>query len=271
MTIRFVQSQLSAASSIIFIATLIGCAPVGSGNPDPARSLSSEENLTYVVPTPRASNSPNVNICQGLTSVDGIDVSPWNPNINWPQVKMGGRDFAFIKATEGDNYVSPVFRSDWAAAKNSGVLRGAYHFFRPSDDPVAQARLFLNTMGTLGADDLPVVFDWEVSDGVSASVQIQRAQIWLDIVEEATGKIPIIYTGPSFWNSLGNPPQFVRYALFIANYQVSCPWIPAPWSDWTFWQQGDNGVVSGINGNVDDDVFNGSLQELKQFARQGYL
>ena len=263
---NFWQSRLVQSFILLSTLALSACAPAFDATEGSRAIASLEEEMPIV---PRSSDSPNLNICSSSSTVPGVDVSAWQPNINWSQVKLAGKDFVFIKATEGDNYISPPFAGDWAEAREAGILRGAYHFFRPSADPVAQAELFLNTMGALGLEDMPAVLDWEVTDGVSPSVQIQRAKIWLDIVEAATGKIPIIYTGPSFWNQLGNPEEFARYALFIANYEVMCPWIPAPWSEWTFWQQGDNGAVGGIAGNTDINVFNGDLAELKRFSRRG--
>lgn len=251
------------------MVAIVGCSPIGSVS-DRYLANSSIETLNFTPPTPRASSAPNLNICQGPNTVAGIDVSPWNGRINWPRVKMAGKDFVFIKATEGSGYVSTTFDYDWAQSKAAGVLRGAYHFFRPQDDAVQQAELFLETMGELGLDDLPAVLDWEVSDSVSVATQIQKALTWLQIVEQATGKIPIIYVSPSFWNSLGNPQSFIRYSLWIANYQVSCPWVPAPWSRWTFWQTGDSGSVDGIASNTDTNLFNGTLADLRNFARRGF-
>jgi lysozyme len=89
------------------------------------------------------------------------------------------------------------------------------------------------------------------------------------LVEAATGKRPIIYAGPAFFNALGNPQEFAEYPLFIANYDVTCPDIPPPWGGWTFWQSGDSSKVSGVVSDADSDVFNGSSEQLLQFARTG--
>lgn len=149
------------------------------------------------------------------------------------------------------------------------MIRGAYHYFHPSADPVQQANLFLSTIGTLESRDLPPVLDWEETDGVALSVVIQNALVWLAQVETATRKLPVIYVSPSFYNHLGNPAQFSKYPLFIANYEVSCPALPPPWNNWTFWQQG-SGPVSGVQATaVDLDLFNGSLGQLQAFASSG--
>jgi lysozyme len=204
--------------------------------------------------------------------VSGVDVSAYDSGTIWSTVQHSGEGYTFIKATEGITYISPDFTSDWAASQKAGLLRGAYHFFHPGDNPTEAAAVFLKTMGTLQASDLPAVLDWEVTDGVSNAVQIQNALIWLNQVETATGKVPIIYVAPAFWNALGNPTSFARYPLYIANYSVTCPTIPPPWSDWVFWQKSESGKVSGVqNTAVDLDVFNGNPQQLTQFAKTGSL
>jgi len=211
---------------------------------------------------------PDVTVCASGDTVTGLDVSDFDPNTNWPAVQSTGRVFTFVKATEGSTFINRDFASDWVAAKNSGFIRGAYHFYHPNIDAAKQANIFLKTMGTLASSDLPPMFDWEISGGVSAEVQIQGALLWLAQVEAATGKTPIIYVAPKFWKALGDTSAFAHYPLFIANYEVSCPNIPAPWTTWSFWQQG-LGPIDGIQANSGDlDVFNGSLAQLQQFAQQ---
>lgn len=259
---------------LIFLSlSLAACGPatVGDSASDALKEQSSNRtpaSENFQIPAPRPSSAGNLSVCKDPNVTMGIDVSPWNPNINWSRVKIAGKNFAFIKATEGNNYISPTYAGDWAATKANGIVRGAYHFFRPGQDPVQQAQLFLQNIGTQEADDMPAMFDWEVTDGVSPSVQIQRALTWLTLVENATGKTPVIYTGPSFWNSLGNPTAFNKYPLFIANYQINCPLVPAPWSKWTFWQYGTFAVDGVPSAVTDSNYFNGTLDDLKAFARR---
>ena len=83
------------------------------------------------------------------TLLTGIDVSAYQPHIDWRAVAAGGDSFAFVKATEGARYVSPVFRVQRDTAKGAGLLVGAYHFARwERDDPEAQAEHFARTIGT---------------------------------------------------------------------------------------------------------------------------
>jgi len=53
---------------------------------------------------------------------------------------------------------------------------------------------------------------------------------------------------------------FGKYPLWIADYGVSQPLIPAGWTKMTMWQYSDS------NGALDLDRFQGTLAELKTFA-----
>ena len=236
------------------ILLLVGCGP--AGDEDDGRLGEAESGVT---------------ICPKGKTVEGLDVSGYQPDTNWTKVKQSGRAFAFIKATEGTGYVNPYFAQDWKGSKAAGVLRGAYHFFHPETDPVAQAKHFVSTVGPLGYDDLPSVIDLEITGGVGAGTIASRTKTFLKEVEDATGKRPILYTYVSFWAStLGNPAGFEGYPLWIANYGVNCPNVPGDWKEWPFWQYTSSGGISGVNGgNVDHNVFNGTLDELIAFATGG--
>jgi lysozyme len=218
-----------------------------------------------------AENAPPVDVsedavvvCPGGSTVEGIDVSEFQGNINWSQVKAAGKQFAFIRVSDG-TYQDPKFATNWAGAKAAGVLRGAYQFFRPEDDPIAIADQFLAKIGTLGPGDLPPVLDVEVTDSQSAATIRTNMEKWLAHVEAKTGRTPFIYVSPGFWPNVGSPNES-HYRLWVANWQVNCPNTPTGWSTWQMWQYADNGSVSGISGAVDLDRFNGSLAQLQAIA-----
>jgi GH25 family lysozyme M1 (1,4-beta-N-acetylmuramidase) len=87
--------------------------------------------------------------------VEGIDVSWYQKKIDWKQM-ANSKVFAFIKATEGTSLEDKLFASNWSGARNAGLLRGAYHFFHPSVDPIEQADFFLSKVATC---ELPPVLD----------------------------------------------------------------------------------------------------------------
>ncbi|HEX8361333.1 MAG TPA: GH25 family lysozyme [Longimicrobium sp.] len=197
-------------------------------------------------------------------SLDGIDVSHWQGTIDWTAVRGSGVDFAFIKATEGATYADPQFARNWAAAADAGVMRGAYHYFRPSVDPVKQAENFLRA-ARIGPNDLPAVLDVETSEGVAGDALLRAVRTWLETVERATGKRPIVYTYPDFWNRYA-AGSIGPYPLWIANYGRDVPQIPIGWNDWTFWQYTSTGRVPGIAGDVDQNRFNGGSAQLAALA-----
>jgi len=206
-----------------------------------------------------------VTVCPGGSVVQGIDVSEFQGSINWTAVKNAGIKFAFIRVSDG-TYQDPNFASNWAGAKAAGILRGAYQFFRASDNPITIADQFLAKMGTLGDGDLPPTLDVEVTDGQSAATIRTNMEAWLAHVEQKTGRTPFIYVSPGFWPNLGSPNES-HYRLWVANWGVSCPSLPAGgWSTWQMWQKADNGSVAGISGAVDTDEFNGSLAQLQVIA-----
>lgn len=211
--------------------------------------------------------------CGKGPTVHGVDVSGYQgSSINWSTVRNAGREFAIAKATEGTGFIDGSFAHNWPGMRAAGVIRGAYHFFRPSVDGAAQGDYFvneINAQGGLAAGDLPPVADVEVSDGMSAATVISRLHAFLDRVQARTGRVPMIYTANFFWGgTLGNP-SFKGYPLWVANYGPSCPYLPNAFGDWVIWQYSDRDSVAGIPGGVDGDVFNGTLDELRAFAGGG--
>lgn len=211
-------------------------------------------------------------ICPASVTTKGIDVSKWQGSINWARVKNAGYAYAFIRVSDGVNYPDPRFATNWANARSAGVIRGAYQFFRPSQNVAAQANLMIQRVGAYRPGDLPPVIDVEADGGLAPSVVAQRVKQWVDLVRAGTGARPIVYTGKYFWrDEVGGSTLVASSPLWIAQYTSLCPDIPAPWTQWKFWQHTDRGRVDGIVGNVDLNKFNGSLAELQTFAANGGL
>jgi uncharacterized protein (TIGR03382 family) len=216
-------------------------------------------------------------VCAHGATVEGVDVSNWNGTIDWNQVKSpGGKVFAVAECGDG-LWVNPTFQGHWSAIKSVGLIRGAYHFFRPNDDPVAQANLVIGQVGRLGSGDLPVMMDVESpAPNPSPAVYNQRLHQFADALEQGTGKRPILYTGKYYWAQYVGTPDFNGYPLWHAQYTTAgCPDIADAWGDWKLWQYRASpypgipgGTCPGISGWVDLDHFNGTLDDLKQFAGQ---
>lgn len=213
-----------------------------------------------------------VEVPSGYT-VHGIDVSKYQGAIDWESVKKLKTksdiniDFVFVKATRGDETVDPKFARNWAAADKHGLARGAYHYFSPGVSGLAQAKNFIKTV-TLLPGDLPPVLDWE-EKGKDGKTSRKEALAWLRAVEKHYGVRPIIYTGAAFYSANIGPgfdvyPLWVSHGPFGTTSDLNIPG-PAVSRKWAFWQFSDKARVSGIKGDVDLNVFNGSKAQLNAY------
>lgn len=197
--------------------------------------------------------------------VAGLDVSQYQGKINWGEVRVLENTFpigfVFIRATVGKDKVDMQFEDNWLEAKNNKIIRGAYHYYRPNENSVEQAELFIQNV-KLQKGDLPPVLDIEKlpknQSLDSLKVGLKR---WLEKVDAHYKVKPIIYTGENYYNEFLKD-EFSDYTFWIANYNFFVEDIK---DDWLFWQFTEKATVSGINGNVDVSIYNGSPKML------GYL
>lgn len=150
--------------------------------------------------------------------IPGVDLSIWdgakkNVLVNWEAYTW---PFTFIKASEG-MVEDPLFRLQWEAARGH-TFRGAYHFFRPGQDPKRSVEKLLTILGD-DKGELPLAFDLEVTDGVSRVLEVARS--WLAWYEQYTGVRPIIYSRTGFLRDelkCINYPYLESYKLWLAEY-----------------------------------------------------
>lgn len=250
-------------------APTVAVAPTPTPKPTPAPTPTP-------TPAPAAAPSPTPTPTPD-PYVQGIDVSKWQTISSWSSVAASGKQFAFIKATEGGSYQDPMYATFRAGALAAGLKVGAYHFARPDltipyyGDPVkagyAEADNFINTAGLTVGNLLPVL-DFE-SYGTSNTPPVTTAQrlAWVqafqDEVYYRTGLEILIYCSPANWtNLMGNSAAAAAAGarLWVAHWTAATtPWVPANnWNGqgWTFWQYTSSGTVPGISGSVDLDRFN---------------
>ncbi len=191
----------------------------------------------------------------------GPDVSSYqHPNgksINWKKVGKSGQKFAIVKATEGTTYVNPYFQKDYAAAGAAGLVRGSYHFARPAKPIVStaqdQAKAFAKEVGTVtSTKTLPPALDLEVTGGLSSTQLVTWAQTFLLEMRHLTGRTPMLYTYPYFWdNDVNDPSAFKRFPLWMASYGSTAPTA-------SLWQYTSSGRVKGIPDITDLSKYVGS-------------
>lgn len=193
----------------------------------------------------------------------GIDVSEYQGKISWSYVdtieKKYPLHYVFIRATVGKDRPDRQFERNWLGAKENKMIRGAYHYYRPNENSLEQAELFIKTV-KLEKGDLPPVLDIEKLPKNQSIANLKLGlKRWLKAVESHYGVKPIIYTGERYYDDFLKE-EFSDYLFWIANYNFYREEID---SDWLFWQFTEKASIPGIKGNVDVNIYNGDLQQLQ--------
>jgi lysozyme len=191
--------------------------------------------------------------------VRGIDVSHHQKEICWDAVKASGIHFAYIKATEGADFIDGRFSENWTGAETAGIIRGAYHFFALGTSGAPQASNFIAAV-PVESRALPPAIDLEISGYNVGRTQspndfARELSVFFDTVSAHYGKSPLIYVTYDFQK---------RY---LKTMSVDRLWIreiiTKPRQNWMFWQFSERGRVPGLPKLVDLNVFRGSVREFQ--------
>jgi lysozyme len=127
--------------------------------------------------------------------VDGVDISHHQAgSLDLVGAKRRGLRWLYHKATEGDTYTDPNYTRRRAEAAKAGIPFGAYHFARAErGDAAAEARRFL-AVAKPKPGDLRPALDLETTEGMSIASLRTWAKTWIDVVTQATGVKPVVYT-----------------------------------------------------------------------------
>jgi lysozyme len=227
----------------------------------------------------------------------GIDISHHQGAVKWKRLLGNKVSFVYVKATQGQSYYDPRFAQNWkslATARSDGaaVHRGAYHFLSANTDAAAQAKNFVEVVGPLGPDDLPpcldLEWDFERANGayvlddngkyidrwskLTSGEIIEKVKLWLEAVEQATGKKPIIYTNTHWWKSnIGPDLALAGFQLWISDYSKASlrdelPRYPDGHT-WVIWQLTDQGrVPSASIKSIDVNIYPGTMEEFQSWC-----
>jgi lysozyme len=206
--------------------------------------------------------------------VQGIDVSKYQGDIDWARVRASGIAFAYLKVSEGGDHVDSRFYDNWERAARAGVPRGAYHFMYWCRTASEQAVWFTQAVPQ-DASQLPPVLDLEWNnDSVTCPQHVPRQQALamihklLAIMEQHTGKRPVIYTDINFHRDVLEG-ELAGYDFWLRSVAAE-PHERFRNRRWAFWQYTATGRVPGVPGDVDRNAFHGSPREWKRWlARYG--
>jgi lysozyme len=191
----------------------------------------------------------------------GIDTSNWQGDYD---LGATGVDFVIAKATEGTGYVDPYCDGTVQKARESGRCWGFYHF-AGGGDPTAEADYFIDNCENYFGEGIPVL-DWEGEQDVD----------WVNSfsgrIYERTRVRPWIYANPWRFNQGGVDSDCARW---LASYpDVSAPGFDyAEGCDWpdaegnvVAWQFCSDGMIEGIGGGCDCDLYCGDAESWRRYA-----
>ena len=196
-------------------------------------------------------------------SVEGVDVSSYNGDIDWEKVKNAGIDFAIIRVggrgygEEGTLYSDDKAIENIKNAQKAGIKAGAYFFSQAitTQEAIEEADYVKEILGDIKLD-YPVAYDWEIikdddarTDSVSAAQATECAKAFCDRVKEH-GYTPILYS-PS-------RELYFKYDLSrLADIDIwYCEYANTPtfYYEFSMWQYSKSGKIDGIEGETDLNI-----------------
>ncbi len=204
------------------------------------------------------------------TIINGIDISHYQSNIDWAQVKASGIEFAFIRVggrgygAEGKFYNDVDYNKNMEGATAAGVSKGIYIFSQATTTVEAEeeAQFILDRIGSYTVE-LPLVLDFEfASDSKGTMGRLKNAKLTKDDATavclafckkiQDAGFTPMVYANPDMLNNHLNADVIsASYPIWLANYTTSTSYP----GTFTYWQYASSGTVPGINGKVDMDFY----------------
>lgn len=261
---------------VILVAGMVRSGVFSIRTPDPTTAPTSMERpgmpTEETLPPPEANpygpvdflldeESQQITLLSG-EGIKGIDVSSWQGDIDWQQVKDSGVEFVFIRlggrgTTEGNIYPDEMRQTYYEGAKAAGLKVGGYFFSQSItiEEAIEEAEYALDAVADWDVD-MPIVYDWEYigggarTDTVTTGLLTDMVKAFCNRVREA-GYEPMIYFGRSHSIDLLNLSELVDYGFWLAMYD---PIMDYPYKI-DIWQYTETGSVPGISGNVDINLW----------------
>jgi GH25 family lysozyme M1 (1,4-beta-N-acetylmuramidase) len=151
-----------------------------------------------------------------MATLNGIDVSNGQGDIDFAKVRGAGFRFCIAKASEGADYQDAAFVTNMQRIRDLGAgsrfYAGAYHFARPDHHAgrsggETEGKWFCKVLTatakqlgiSLANDFLEPVLDLETYDKSDTGDNVAWAQGFLAVVTGETGRKGMVYTGPNYW------------------------------------------------------------------------
>lgn len=201
---------------------------------------------------------------QAAHSAVGVDVSEFQGEIDWQQVKDSGIEFAMLRigyrgTTQGQLFADESFERNYEGARAVGLDVGVYFFSQATTEEEArdEANFVLDLLGARKLQ-YPVAFDWELPVTESEEYRVNRvsgedaASFGAVFCEEilAAGYRPMVYTNKYCAYQFFDLNSWKDYDLWYAEYQTQ----PSLYYEYRMWQYTESGEVPGISHPVDLNI-----------------
>ena len=208
----------------------------------------------------------------------GIDVSKWNKEIDWAQVKKEGVDYAMIRAgyrgsVSGSLVEDPYFRKNIEGALKNDIEVGVYFFTQAINEveAVEEASIVLSLIE--GYDiTYPVIIDSEGAGGNGRADKLDvptRSRICEAFCEtiRSAGYVSGIYASKNWLNNNLDITKFsADNVIWLAEYKDA----PTYGGKYSMWQYTSSGRLNGIEGRVDFNqcytTFSNKVKDTEQGA-----
>lgn len=201
--------------------------------------------------------------CLTGESRHGIDVSEWQGNIDWQQVKDAGIEFAIIRlgyrrSETGELSTDEKALTNLQGAAEAGIPTGAYFFSQAisTKEALEEAEYALSLLEGYTLT-YPLIYDWEYlgeearTADVDARTLTDCIKTFCSRVEEA-GFQSMVYFNPHFHeNEVLYLEELTDYHFWLAMYDTQMDY---PYQI-DMWQYSCTGTVPGITGEVDLNLY----------------
>ena len=199
-------------------------------------------------------------------SVTGIDVSRWQEEIDWEQVKAAGVEFAMIRLGYRGYEKGGLSLDNYAIANLDGAIAagldvGVYFFSQALTPEEAEEEAYFVLQQLEPYEEhitMPVVYDWEhVTDPAARTANMRDPDLLTDCslaflqTIEAAGYTPMVYFNRTqSWKYL-NLEELTDYDFWLAAYTQR---MDFPYKI-KMWQYTCEGSVPGVTGNCDINIY----------------
>ena len=194
----------------------------------------------------------------------GVDVSKYQKNIDWEQIKKAGVSFVIVRigyrgyGASGALVLDPMFEEHFTNVKNAGLKVGVYFFSQATTEEEAKEEAFACAYVLNGRKlDYPIFFDTEASgasggsgraDGLGVADRTKCAVAFCEEVK-TNGYKPGVYASTLWYRNRVDLSSLTKYTIWNAHYGVASSPI-----DCALWQGTCTARLPGYKGDLDVNI-----------------